>query len=68
MVDTLSQNLDLITPTEAAEILGVTRQSVDLMINTGKLAVADTIGPQNIRLLDRAQVVALRRARQKASS
>ena len=54
-----------ITPGEAAEILGVSRQRVDQFIREGLLAVVDTIGPQKIRLLDRGQVERFKKEREK---
>ena len=54
-----------ITPGEAAEILGVSRQRVDQFIRKGLLAVVDTVGPQKIRLLDRAQVERFKKEREK---
>ena len=54
-----------ITPGEAAEILGVSRQRVDQFIREGLLAVVDTVGHQKIRLLDRAQVERFKREREK---
>ena len=55
----------LITATEAAQILGVSRQHVDRLIRNGQLPVVDIVGTQKIRLLDRAQVEQLKRKRDK---
>ena len=54
-----------ITPGQAAEILDVSRQYVDVLINEGWLTVVDTVGAQKIRLLDRAQVERLKKKRDK---
>ena len=56
---------DLITPSEAAKILGVSRQRVNVLINEDRLTVVDRIGPQKIRLLDRVQVERFKRERAK---
>ena len=54
-----------ITPGDAAKILGVSRQRVDVLINEGRLTVLDTVGPQKIRLLDRAQVERFKKEKEK---
>ena len=56
---------DLITPTEAAIILGVSRMRVHQMINEGKLSVVQTVGAQKIKLLSKAKVERLQKAREK---
>ena len=50
-----------ITPGEAAKILGVSRQRINVLINVGQLTVVDTVGPQKIRLLERTQVEQLKK-------
>ncbi len=55
----------LITATEAAQILGVSRQQVDRLIKNGQLPVVDIVGTQKIRLLDRAQVERFKKEREK---
>ena len=55
----------LITATEAAQILGVSRQHVDRLIRNGQLPVVDIVGTQKIRLLDRAQVERFKKEREK---
>ena len=57
--------LDLITPSEAAIILGVSRERVHQMINEGKLSVVQTVGLQKIKLLSKAKVKRLQKAREK---
>lgn len=57
---------DKVTPGEAAEILGVSRQRVDVLINEGRLTVVDTVGAQKIRLLSRSEVMRFKRERDKA--
>ena len=54
-----------ITPGEAAKILGVSRQRINVLINVGQLTVVDTVGPQKIRLLERTQVEQLKKERDK---
>ena len=56
---------DKVTPSEAGNILGVSRQRVDVFINEGRLKVIDRVGPQKMRLLDRAQVKRFKKAREK---
>jgi len=56
---------DLITPSEAALILGVSRMRVHQLIREGKITVIHTIGAQNIKLLDKAKVKRLQKAREK---
>ena len=56
---------DKVTPSEAGKILGVSRQRVDVFINEGRLKVIDRVGPQKMRLLDRAQVKRFKKAREK---
>lgn len=58
---------DLITPSEAAKILGVSRQRVNVLINEDRLTVVDRIGLQKIRLLDRKAVLRFKRGREKKS-
>jgi len=55
----------LITATEAAQILGVSRQHVDRLIRNGQLPVVDIVGTQKFRLLDRAQVERFKKEREK---
>jgi excisionase family DNA binding protein len=55
----------LITPTEAAKILGVSRQHVHRLIGDGRIKVVETIGPQNTRLLNKAQVTRFQKERKK---
>jgi len=55
----------LITATQAAQILGVSRQHVDRLIKNGQLPVVDIVGTQKIRLLDRAQVERFKKEREK---
>ena len=54
-----------ITPGEAAKILGVSRQRINVLINVGQLTVVDTVGPQKIRLLERTQVEQFKKERDK---
>ncbi len=56
---------DKVTPSEAGKILGVSRQRVDVFINEGRLKVIDRVGPQKMRLLDRAQVERFKKEREK---
>ena len=54
-----------ITPSEAAKILGISRQRVDVLISDGRLTVVDTVGAQKIRLLDRKAVQRFKKEREK---
>ena len=54
-----------VTAGEAAKIIGVSRQRVDVLINEGRLTVVGTVGAQKIRLLDRAQVKRFKKEREK---
>ncbi len=54
-----------ITPSEAAKILGISRQRVDVLISDGRLTVVDRVGPQKIRLLDRKTVQQFKKEREK---
>ena len=56
---------DLITPAEAAIILGVSKMRVHQMIDEGKLSVVHTVGLQKIKLLNKAKVEQLQKARGK---
>jgi len=55
----------LITPSEAALILGVSRMRVHQMIREGKISVVHTVGAQKIKLLDKAEVKRLQKMREK---
>ncbi len=55
----------LITATEAAQILGVSRQHVDRLIRNGQLPVVDIVGTQKIRLLDRRAILRFKKEREK---
>lgn len=54
-----------ITPSEAAKIIGISRQRVDVLISDGRLTVVDRVGPQKIRLLDRKAVQRFKKEREK---
>ena len=54
-----------ITPSEAAKIIGISRQRVDVLISDGRLTVVERVGPQKIRLLDRKAVKQFKKAREK---
>ncbi len=56
---------DKVTPSEAGKILGVSRQRVDVFISEGRLKVVDRVGPQKMRLLERAEVERFKRERKK---
>ncbi len=56
---------DKVTPSEAGKILGVSRQRVDVFINEGRLRIVYRVGPQKMRLLDRAQVERFKKEREK---
>jgi len=55
----------LITPSEAALILGVSRVRVHQLIREGKITVVHTVGPQKIKLLDKADIKRLKKMREK---
>lgn len=57
-------NLDLITTTEAAAILGVDVVTVRRWADEGKLEIVATIGTVGKRLLDRAEVERLAEERE----
>lgn len=54
------------TLTEAAELLGLTRQRVHAFIKDGRLGVVNRVGGHKLILLDRAQVKRLKKERDKA--
>ncbi len=56
---------DLITASEAAIILGVSRVRIHQMIDEGKLPVVQMVGAQKIKLLSKAKVERFRKEREK---
>ena len=56
---------DLITPQEAADILGVSRSRVDQFIETDRLQVVARLGGKRTRLLDRRAVLRFKEGREK---
>ncbi len=56
---------DLITPQEAADILGVSRSRVDQLIETDRLQVVARLGGKRTRLLDRRAILRFKKEREK---
>ncbi len=56
---------DLITPQEAADIIGVSRSRVDQLIETDRLQVVARLGGKRTRLLDRRAILRLKKERKK---
>lgn len=59
---TLMTQLDLIGTLEVAELLGVTRATVNRMVNEGTITPAGKIGSRGIRLFTRAEIEKLAEA------
>jgi len=56
---------DLITPQEAADIIGVSRSRVDQLIETDRLQVVARLGGKRTRLLDRRAILRFKKEREK---
>ncbi len=56
---------DLITPQEAADIIGVSRSRVDQLIETDRLQVVARLGGKRTRLLDRRAILRFKKERKK---
>ena len=59
------QDKPYMTLTEAAELLGLTRQRVHVFIKDGRLGVVNRVGGHKLILLDRAQVKRFKKEREK---
>lgn len=56
---------NLVTPQEAADLLGVSRTRVHQLIEAGRLEVVARLGGKRTRLLDRRAVLQFKKARER---